>query len=141
MKTAKRIPIVQGVFEETPDGPRLLGSRCHGCGVAYFPRTPVCRNPDCDDKRVEDIYLSPRGTIWTYTIQYFKPPLPARFDEPFQPYGVAMVDLPERIRVLGMVSTDRPEDLKIGQEVELVIEPAYHDEEGNEVVTWKFRPL
>jgi len=52
-----------------------------------------------------------------------------------------MVDLPEKIRVLGMVSTDRPEDLRIGQEVELVIEPAYHDEEGNEVVTWKFRPL
>ncbi len=141
MTTAKRIPIVQGAFEETPAGPRLLGSKCAGCGVAYFPRTPVCRNPNCDDKRVENVYLSARGKIWTYTIQYFKPPLPARFDEPFQPYGIAMVDLPEKIRVLGMVSTDNPEGLKIGQDVDLVIEAAYHDEDGNEVVTWKFRPV
>lgn len=141
MMTGKRIPIVQGAFEETEQGARLLGSRCLGCGVAYFPRTPICRNPSCDDKRVENVQLSPRGKIWSYTIQVFKPPLPARFDDPFVPYAIAMVDLPEKIRILGMVSTDDPGSLKIGQDVETVIEAAYHDEEGNEVVTWKFRPV
>lgn len=140
MTTTKRVPVVEGAFAETADGPRLLGSKCLSCGTAYFPRSPVCRNPDCHSEGVEDVALSPRGILWSYTIQYYKPPPPARFDEPFAPYGVGLVDLPEGIRVLGMMSTGNPQDLKVGMDVELVLETLYHDEQGNEVITWKFRP-
>ncbi len=140
MTTTRRIPIVEGVFEETPEGPRLLGSKCAACGTVYFPRAPVCRNPDCREPLVEDIALSPRGTLWSYTIQYYRPPPPSRFDEPFTPYGVGMVDLPDGIRILGMMSTEEPEALRVGMEVELVLDTLYHDDDGNEVITWKFRP-
>jgi hypothetical protein len=31
--------------------------------------------------------------------------------------------------------------LQVGSDVELTIEPIYRDEEGRDVVTWKFKPL
>ena len=141
MTTTRRIPVVEGAFAETADGPRLLGSRCLACRTSYFPKAPVCRNPACAEKQVEEVPLSPRGTLWSYTIQCYKPPPPARLDDPFVPYGLGLVDLPEGIRILGMISTDRPEELRVGQEVELVLETLYHNDEGDEVITWKFRPL
>jgi hypothetical protein len=140
MTTTQRKHVVEGAFAETANGPHLLGSRCAGCGACFFPRSPVCRNPGCVDKRIEDVELSTRGTLWTYTVQYYKPPPPARFDEPFVPYGVGLVDLPEGIRIMGMISSDDPESLKIGQEMELVIETLHHDDDGSEVLTWKWRP-
>jgi uncharacterized OB-fold protein len=139
--TTKRVPVVEGVFAETADGPRLLGSRCIACRTVYFPRSPVCRNPACKEKAVEDYNLSPRGKLWTYTVQYYKPPAPARFDDPFAPYGVGFIDLPEGIRVLSMMSTPDPESLRIGMDVELVLEALYHADDGSEVITWKFRPV
>jgi hypothetical protein len=41
---------------------------------------------------------------------------------------------------MGMISAADPESLRIGQEMELVIETLYHDDDGNEVLTWKWRP-
>jgi uncharacterized OB-fold protein len=141
MTTVQRKHVVEGAFAETTDGARLLGSRCAGCGTCFFPRSAACRNPGCSDKRSENVELSPRGKLWSYTVQYYKPPPPARLDEPFTPYGIGLVDLPEGIRIMGMISSDKPEALKIGHEMELVIETLYHDDDGVEVVTWKFRPL
>lgn len=141
MTTKKRLPVVEGAFTDTPEGPRLLGSRCRSCKTVYFPRTPVCRNPACDDREVDDYALSPRGTLWSYTVQYYQPPPPAKFDDPFVPYGVGLIDLPEGIRVLSMMSSGKPDELKIGSEVELLLEALYHNEDGDEVITWKFRPV
>jgi len=141
MTTTQRRHVVPGAFAETPNGARLLGSRCAGCGACFFPRSPACRNPGCTDKHIEDVELSPRGTLWTYTVQYYKPPPPARLDEPFTPYGIGLVDLPEGIRIMGMISSDDPESLKIGQEMELVIETLHHDDDGSEVLTWKWRAV
>ena len=140
MSEVKRIPIVEGVFTETADGPRLIGSRCADCGTPQFPRSPVCRNPQCNGRNVEDVMLSPRGDLWSYTIQHYKPPAPMRFDDPFVPYGIGLVDLPEGLRVLSMMTAADPDRLKIGMKVELVLEPLHHDDDGNEVITWKFRP-
>ena len=141
MSNITRIPIVEGVFTETPEGPRLIGSRCVDCGTPHFPRSPVCRNPNCNGRVVEDMHLSTRGELWSFTIQYYKPPSPMRFDDPFVPYGIGLVDLAEGLRILSMISAPDPEWLKIGMQVELVLEPLYHDDQGNAVITWKFRPI
>jgi hypothetical protein len=87
------------------------------------------------------VELSPRGRLWSYTVQYYKPPPPARLDEPFTPYGIGLVDLPEGIRIMGMISSDDPESLRIGQEMDLVVETLYHEADGSEVLTWKWRPV
>jgi uncharacterized OB-fold protein len=137
----QRIPVVEGVFGETPEGPRLIGSRCDACGTFAFPRAALCRDPRCNQRETQEVLLGPEGELWSFTIQHYKPPAPMRFDDPFVPYGIGLVDLPEGLRVLTMMSAPDPEKLKIGMKVELVLEPLYHDDDGNEVITWKFRPV
>ena len=137
----KTVPVIQGMFEQTPDGARLCGSKCTGCGAPYFPKTANCHNPACDDSRIEDAAFGPRGKLWSFAVQYYAPPPPVKYDEPFQPFAMGAVDLPDGLRVLGRISVDDLEKIKIGMDVELVIEPLCTDKDGNDVVSWKFRPL
>jgi len=45
--TTTRTPVIQNLFAETAQGPRLLGSKCVACGAPYFPKSPACHNPEC----------------------------------------------------------------------------------------------
>ena len=137
----KPVPAAENLFAETAEGPRLLGSKCSSCATPYFPRSPVCHNPDCTDSKVEDATFGPRGKLWSCAIQNYPPPPPARYNEPYSPYAIGLVDLPEGLRVLGRISTDHPEALQLGTDVELVLEELYRDENGTEVITWKFKPV
>jgi uncharacterized OB-fold protein len=141
MTKTKTVPVAEGLFTETAKGPRLLGSKCATCGTPYFPRSAVCHNPECGQSKIEDASFGPRGVLWSCAIQNYPPPLPARYEEPYTPYALGMVDMPEGLRVLGRISTDDPEGVQVGAEVELVLERLYRDEEGSEVITWKFRPI
>ena len=141
MTTTKTVPVAEGLFSETADGPRLLGSRCVSCATPYFPRSAVCHNPECRESKMEEVSFGPRGTLWSCAIQNYPPPAPARYEEPYSPYALGMVDMPEGLRVLGRISTDDPESVEVGVEVELVLERLYLDENGNEVITWKFKPI
>jgi uncharacterized OB-fold protein len=141
MTTSNSVPVAEGLFTETGNGPRLLGSKCASCGTPYFPRSAVCHNPECSESKMEDASFGPRGRLWSVAIQNYPPPLPARYEEPYTPYALGMVDMPEGLRVLGRISTDDPEGVQVGCQVELVLERLYLDEDGNEVITWKFRPI
>lgn len=141
MTTIQRVPAAEGLFAETEEGPRLLGSKCISCGTPYFPKSAVCHNPDCNQSKVEDASFGPRGKLWSCAVQNYPPPPPAKYEEPYTPYALGVVDLAEGLRVVGRISTDDPEGLKVGVDVELVLEKLYHDEDGNEVITWKFRPV
>jgi len=141
MTTDEQVPVTEGLFAVTSAGPRLLGSRCRGCGAPYFPRATLCHHPHCRDGETEDTEFGPNGKLWSWAIQNYPPPAPARFEEPYVPYAVGVVDLDDGLRVVGRMSVDDPESLQAGAEVELTIEPFCRDEEGREVVTWKFKPL
>ena len=78
--------------------------------------------------------------MWSYTVQHYPPPPPFKFQEPFAPFGIGFVELPEKVRVAGILTESDPERLKIGMDVELVLDKAY-EENGKEVVTWKFKPV
>jgi len=58
--------------------------------------------------------------------------------EPFEPYGIAMVDTEEGLRVLGMLTST--ENLKPGMKVEMTTGRLYEDEE-NEYITWMWKPV
>jgi len=139
--TAQRVPVVDGLFAETPDGPRLLGSRCTACGTHSFPKSAVCRNPGCASQQIEDAALGPRGTLWSFSVQHYPPPPPAKYEEPYVPYAIGLIDLPEGLRVLARVATDTPERLVAGADVELVLQKLYTDANGNDVITWMFAPF
>ena len=142
-KPRKQIPGAEGLFTWTSKEANLIGSKCPTCGHYYFPKAIICRNPNCKaSKGVEQVLLSNRGKLWSYTVQYYKPPPPFPAQEPFTPFAIGEVEFPEGVKVVGMmVGCDHEKDLKLNMEVETVVDKLCEDEEGNEVMTWKFRPV
>ncbi len=141
MSQRREVPVVDGLFAETAEGPRLLGSRCEGCQTPYFPRSEVCHNPECRESEMKDATFGPRGRLWSCAVQNYPPPAPAKYDEPYQPYALGVVDLAEGLRVMGRLCTEDPASVQVGSEVELVLEPLCHDEDGSALITWMFRPI
>ena len=138
---SERIPVAPGLFAETKDGARLIGSRCATCGTPYFPKVDFCRHPACRESRLEEAGFGPDGTIWSCAIQDYPPPAPARFDKPYKPYAMAVADLADGLRVLGQIKTADIRSVTPDTKVTLVIDTLCHDEAGNEVVTWKVQPV
>ena len=137
---SETIEAAEGLFAETSVGPRLLGSRCRTCSAPYFPRAAVCHNPDCDRSDLEDAHFGPTGTLFSSCVQNYPPPPPVVYAEPFQPYGVGIVDLPDGLRVVGRMLADDPLAVELGTEMHLVIAPLGEDADGNTVMSWQFKP-
>jgi hypothetical protein len=139
----KRIPAVEGWFTTDPARPALLGTRCTACGTVFFPREETsCRSPRCQGTTFEEVELSRRGRLWSYTNNAYQPPSPfVAPTDPYQPFAVAAVELErERMVVLGQVVDGvGVEQLEVGMEMELVLDTLNADEE-NEYVVWKWRP-
>jgi uncharacterized OB-fold protein len=86
--------------------------------------------------------LPPRGRLWAWTTQEFPPPSPpytGPTGRDFVPYGVGYVELGDEVRVEARLT--ETEGLETGMEMELVLVPFRTDDEGNEVVTFAFRPV
>lgn len=139
MTTIDQLPVAEDLFHATEEGPALIGTRCTGCGTHYFPKSLSCRNPACPVKVVEQVDLGRRGRLYSYTVQSYRPPALFRTDA-WTPYAIGLVDLPEGLRVLGMLTGVPLEELRIDMPVQLVIEPLYRDEDGRDVSTYKFAP-
>jgi uncharacterized OB-fold protein len=137
----KRVPAIEGWFSDG-DEPRLLGTRCVACGAYFFPgESFYCRNPGCAGTEFEEVPLSRRGRLWSFTNNCYPPPAPYVGPDPFEPYAVAAVELEaEKMVVLGQVvpgvTTD---DLEAGMEMELVVDTLFEDDE-NQYLVWKWRP-
>jgi uncharacterized OB-fold protein len=138
------VPAVEGWFTTDPDHPALLGTRCSTCGTVFFPpETTFCRNPACDGREFEEIELSRRGTVWSFTNACYQPPPPfVAPTEPYEPFTIAAVELAaEKMVVLGqMVPGVGVEDLRVGTEVEVTLGTLYEDDEHTYLV-WKWRPV
>jgi uncharacterized OB-fold protein len=138
-----RVPVSEGVFTWPSDAPRLLGSRCRGCGNHMFPVQSGC--PRCTGDETETVELSNRGTLWTWTVQGFPPKAPPYIGdadpETFEPFGVGYVELPDEVKVEARLTESDPARLRIGMEMELVIVPLATDDDGNEIVTFAFAPV
>jgi uncharacterized OB-fold protein len=135
-------PAIEGWFTTGPE-PALLGSRCTDCGSTFFPPTAgFCRNPACAGQEFEPTALSRRGRVWSYTDAQYQPPPPyVPGTDPYEPFALAAVELPEGIVVLGQVADGYGvADLAVGREVELVVEPLYVDESGERTV-WRWKPV
>jgi len=135
-------PAIEGWFTEGA-APALIGSRCTTCGTVFFPRRQDwCTNPACSGDAFEDAELSRRGTVWSYTDAQYQPPAPyiSRHEE-YVPFALAAVELPEGLVVLGQVADGYGvDDLRVGTEVELVVETLYTDESGERTI-WRWKPV
>jgi uncharacterized OB-fold protein len=135
-------PAIEGWFTTGPE-PALLGTRCTTCGTVFFPRAEgFCRNPACAGEEFEELPLSRRGRVWSYTDAQYQPPAPyLPATDPYRPFALAAVELPEGLLVLGQVADGYGvTDLSVGAEVELVVETLYPDDSGERTI-WMWQPV
>jgi uncharacterized OB-fold protein len=122
-------------FKKTPDSIRLVGSSCPSCKKIFFPKKKVC--PECFEDHLVDHTLSNRGQLHAYAMSVMGPPALEK------PYVQAYVDLPEGIKLFTLLKDWEPidENLKIGMDMEMVIDKIYVDRAGDDIIGYKFRPL
>lgn len=142
MGDKQRVPAIDGWFTMDAE-PRLLGLRDPESGSYFFPKdVAISRAPGYASAELEDVELSRRGRLWSYTTNHYQPPPPYESPDPFVPYTVVAVELPEeRMVVLGQLAPGAdPASLELGGEMELVLDTLSEDEE-NEYVVWKWKPV
>jgi uncharacterized OB-fold protein len=123
------------------DSPQLIGSRCDTCGATVFPKQPRC--PKCSRGEMAEVLLPRRGTLVAWTTQGFPPGAPYKgpTGKDFVPFGVGLVQLDDVVRVEGRLTENDPAKLDFGMEVELTMVPFTTDDDGNEIVTFAFKPV
>jgi uncharacterized OB-fold protein len=135
-----RVPVKRGFFTVPDDPavpPRLLGSRCEDCGEHFFPRRAVCARAECLSRRLTDVELGPRGSLYSYTFVHF--PLFGSMKMEHIGYGVGQVDLPEGPRVQFPLA-GRQEEFRVGMALEAELDPLREDGD-KDIVILRFRPL
>ncbi|WP_139792415.1 Zn-ribbon domain-containing OB-fold protein [Henriciella litoralis] len=127
--------IADGLVRFDGKGPKLIGGRRVADGKVVFPM-PEGHSA----KSFEEIILPDHGTLWSYTIQRFPPKPPYRGREPFEPYAVGYVELPETVIVESRIEIDDFSKLRIGMPMTLTLEK-FREEEGEGAIhTYAFRP-
>jgi uncharacterized OB-fold protein len=135
----RKIPLKEGLFTVTlspDDRAQLIGSRCLFCGEVTFPKRKIC--PNCHKQNMKEVKLSQRGKIYSVTVVMQRPPVYYRGPVP---YAMGFVELPDGVRVQTLFTGCDPDALRIGMDAELVIDRLYEDDKGNEILTYKFRPV
>lgn len=124
--------IAEGLFTDEA-APRLIGGRDRETGRIVFP-CPA-------NERYEACPLSRTGTVWSYTIQRYRPKSPPYAGpEAFKPWPVAYVELPGEVIVETRLTGIPFEDIRIGMPVELTQIPLDPDAQDS-VLIHAFKPV
>lgn len=128
----QKTPLRQELFTQDAEGAALLASRCNICDQVFFPKRQRCL--DCPNQDMEPMLLRGTCNLYTFTIVY----MPTEHYDP--PYAIGWVEFPEGVRVFGQIKDWERQPLKIGMNMELVIDTLW-EEEDKEIIGYKFRPL
>ena len=93
--------------------------RCGGCGTLRHPPGPLC--PRCHGTDQGYVVAGGRGELYSYVVHHH-PPVPGKV----APFVVAVVALPEGVRIVGNVLAD-PGEVHIGAPVRVQFEPVDDD--------------
>ena len=133
----KKIPVKDGLWT-SGEKPQLVGSQCNQCGEVFFPTREGVLCSNCQSGNFQEVKLGRSGKIYSYTVVMQRPPVYYKAAE--VPYAIGFVELPEGIRVETLFTGCKPEDLKVGMEVEMLIDKLHDEEDGTEVYCYKFKP-
>jgi hypothetical protein len=123
-------------WREAPYRYSLIGNKCKKCCKVYYPPRKVCRV--CGSKELEEVKLSERGKVVTFTVIH-TPPVGY---EKYAPYVVGVVELENGVRVLSQIVDCKPEDIAIGTDVEATFRRVTEDGESGLILYGiKFRPI
>jgi uncharacterized OB-fold protein len=131
-------PIADDLIRHTPDGPRLVGGRRLADGKIVFPLPQGAERAN-----FEAMDLAPEGTLWSFTVQRFRPKSPpyagADDERSFKPYALGYVELPGQVIVESRLAVEDFAALKVGMPMRLT-EAAFPTAADPDTVTYAFEP-
>jgi uncharacterized protein len=127
-----KVPIREGIFQEDPNGDRLLAGTCDTCGQVYFPRISSCFA--CGHETVIETALSSQGKLYSYSVVQ----MPTSKFTP--PYAVGYVDFAEGVRVFGQLDMIEGKPFQIGMEMAVYIGKLWQ-EDDKEIIGYRFSPV
>jgi len=104
-------PLTEPFWDATRDR-RLLLQWCRACEQAIFYPRESC--PQCLSDDLEWREAAGTGTVYAVSVQHRAGP---GRDEADGPYAVALVDLPEGVRLMTNVVGGAPDEVAVGQPV------------------------
>ncbi len=124
----------QDLFTTDDEGRiRLIAGYSKDSDNYTFPKylaDPVSFSDDIEEK-----LLSPTGVLHSFTIvRRSMPEFPV-------PYGLALVDFPEEVRVMAQVESSDIEGLQMGEEMALTTGVIKKTPDGRDVISYKFIPV
>ncbi len=106
---------------------KLTTTKCKDCGKVHWPPRLIC--PECLSGNLEWVDMPETGTIYSYTVAYGGLP-PELVDKAPIVYG--LIDFDNGVRMLSAVIDSKPEEVKTGLEVEMVVGKVTPDYKGRE---------
>lgn len=137
----KQVPIKEGMMSlprSPADKGHLIGSKCRKCGELFFIKRDICEK--CQSQDLEEIALSSNGKLYAFSVMYYPAPPPYKPDNPFVPFGIGWIELPEGLVLYSLLTENDPKKLKIGMAMELTIEKFGQDKDGNDIMVCMFKP-
>ena len=95
---------------------QLLGSKCGKCDEVSIGTSSICMN--CGSDQMRGMQLSSNGKLWSYTVIRHKPPGEYLGPDPFEPFALGLVELPDGVRIMAPIDGE-PGALAIGAKLEL----------------------
>lgn len=116
--------------------PHLVGGRHRDSGKYVFPF------PEGEEVHAyERVALNPVGTLWSWTIQRFRPKSPPYIGpEAFEPYAVGYVELAGQVIVETRIVNVNFDAIRIGDRYRTTVIPFARDADGTVVMTYAFEP-
>jgi len=112
-------------WREIPNRYNLIGMKCGYCNKVFFPPRFIC--PSCRRKgKLDPHKLKGRGKIISFAVTHAAP---NGFEDQV-PYAIAIIELEEGPRLTAQVTDCDPDQVKIGDEVEMVFRRI--GQEGND---------
>ena len=126
--------IAEGLFRAGPP-PTLIGGRQRQTGRVIFP----CPS---DADQWEAVDLPQEGTLWSWTVQRFRPKSPPYAGaDAFEPFAVGYVELPGATIVEARLQVADFDQLRIGMAMQLVTAPFVAAGEGAQTDLYAFAPI
>lgn len=94
--------------------------QCSDCGLRRHPPGPVC--PSCHSTDMGYISASGEGILYSYVVHHH-PPVPGKE----APFVVAVVELPEGVRIVGNIVDCPPDTVGIGMSLRVTYRPMDDD--------------
>ena len=125
------VPFAKELFTDD-NGGALLACQCKSCQKVFFPKKEVCA--DCGGQDMEQVLLRNGAKLYTFTTVQ----MPVHKYEP--PFTIGWMEFPEGVRVMSQIKDWDKQPLKVGMDMELVIDTLW-EEAGKAVIGYKFKPV